>query len=512
MSRVSPLLATGVLLPFLLWLPQVGSRPVAAQQRPPVPGSLDSAENGFSASPTLFATLAAINAAGYDAGMDSPLNQHYKVRTQIRRELATRNIPSLPELRAFYKEHKKANDTADLSQYISFAMFAKGPPDFEVPAGFTPPEVGGLEGFDKLLARFYKEANIEDLWNRSQPAYAAAVSEYQDAVINALFEANGYLRNPSGSQGRRFQIYLDLLAAPDQIQIRNFQNDCFMVISPTTAPVVDEIRDAYLSYLLDPLTFKYKETIKGKKALAKYSEAAPALDLAYKDDFSLMLTKSLIKALESRLGHNSPEKQMQLVNQAMREGYVLTASFAELLSAYEKQPESFRIYYPELISAIDVRKEEKRLKNVQFVQSVPPRVIAPPTRMQVDPADESLMAAEGSLDQKDFESAKKLFRRVLEQTADKTKQGQAFYGLAVIDLGEKRWPEAINLFQRTVDANPSPATTAWAHYYLGRLALREGDSEKAKTELNLVLSNEGATGKARDAAQQALQSMSGEQK
>jgi tetratricopeptide (TPR) repeat protein len=512
LSRALPRLIAGLVLPLFLTVAPLAPFHLFAQARSSAPPSLDSAENGFSVSPTLFATLAAINAAGYDAGIDSPLNEHYKVRTQIRNELASRNIPSLAELRAFYKEHKKPNETADLSQYISFAMFVKGPPDFDVPAGFTPPDVGALEGFNKLLARFYKEANLEDLWNRSQPAYAAAVGEYQDAVINALFEANGYLRNPSGYQGRRFQIFLDLLAAPDQIQIRNFQNDCFVVISPTTAPVVNEIRDAYLSYLLDPLTFKYKETIKGKKALAKYAEGAPALDLAYKDDFSLMLTKSLIRALEVRLSHSSPDKREQAINQAVREGFVLTASFAELLPAYEKQQESFRIYYPELISAIDVRKEEKRLKNVQFAQSLPPRVIAPPSKMQVDPADESLMAADGSLDQKDYETAKKLYRRVLEQTADKAKQGQALYGLAVIDLGEKRWPEAINLFQRTVEANPSPATTAWAHYYLGRLALRAGETDRAKTELNLVLTTEGATSKARDAAQQALQSMSGEQK
>ncbi len=122
------------------------------------------------------------------------------------------------------------------------------------------------------------------------------------------------------------------------------------------------------------------------------------------------------------------------------------------------------------------------------------------------------MAADGSLEQKDFETAKKLYKKVLEQTADKPKQGQALYGLAVIDLQEKRWSEAQNLFQRAVEANPNPATTAWAHYYLGKLALKAGESDKATAELKLVLATEGASIKARDAAEQALQSISGEQK
>src|SRR5947209_7769420 len=94
----------------------------AQTQRTQRDTSLTQADNGFSASPTLFATLAAINAAGYDAGLNSPLNEHYRVRQQVREELAQRDVSSLKELRAFYKEHKKPNDTADLSQYISFAM------------------------------------------------------------------------------------------------------------------------------------------------------------------------------------------------------------------------------------------------------------------------------------------------------------------------------------------------------------------------------------------------------
>ena len=93
----------------------------------------------------------------------------------------------------------------------------------------------------------------------AQPAYTAAISEYQDQVISTLFETNGYLRNPSGYLGRSFQIYLDLLGAPDQIQVRSYKDDYFLVITPTTAPIIDEIRDAYLAYTLDPLASSTKQ-------------------------------------------------------------------------------------------------------------------------------------------------------------------------------------------------------------------------------------------------------------
>jgi predicted negative regulator of RcsB-dependent stress response len=487
--------------------------PLFGSQQPPTgTAKAEGGENGFSTSVTMFTTLAAINAAGYDAGMDSPLNEHFQIRSQVREILAKQKIACLSELRVFYKEHKKPTDAGDLSQYISFALTAGDAPNFELPSGQVPPDVEPLRGFSQILAAFYQQANIPDLWRRAQPAYEKAISEYQDPVINALFEANGYLRNPSGYLGRRFQIFLDLLAAPDQIQVRSYRDDYFVVITPTSAPPIEEIREAYLGFMLDPLTFKYSEIIKQKKPLQKYAEQAPALDLAYKDDFSLLLNKCLVKAIEARLTHEGPEKRQAYINEAMREGFILTAAFADLLPAYEKQQDAFRLYYPDLVNAIDVHKEEKRLKSVQFAESMPQKVIAPPAKIQLDPADESLQTAQGLLDQNDIENARKAYKKVFEQTTDKVKQGRAYYGLAVIDLQEKHWDEAVDLFQRTLDSNTSPAIVAWSHYYLGQLALKAGDPERATTHFKQTLANEAASSKAREAAEKALQSISGEVK
>ena len=467
-------------------------------------------ENEFGINPTLFSTLAAINAAGYDAGVDSPLNTRFQVRKQIRAELAKNTIPCLSELKAFYQAHKTANETSTLSQYISFALVAGGAPDFALPGGAVPPDVEPLRGFSPLLARFYKEADLAGLWQRSQPAYNAAISQYQDSVINSLFEANGYARNPSGNGtlGRRFQIYLDLLAAPDQIQVRSYRNDYYVVITPTNAPVVDEVRDAYLSYLLDPLTFRYSSVIQQKKGLDKYAQEAPALPLEYKDNFSLLITKSLIKAIDSRLMHTTAEKKSEFVNEAVREGFILTAAFANLLPAYEKQEEALRLYYPDLINAVDVRKEEKRLKNVQFVQSMPPRVVAAPASIQLEPAEESLQTAEGLYEQHDFAGAENLFRRVFEQTTNKSMQGRAYYGLARIAVQQNKKDAALDLFQRTADDDPNPAITAWSHVYLGRLEMAAGDSTKANNQFKLALAVPGASEKAHEAAQKGLQSTS----
>jgi len=162
---------------------------------------------------------------------------------------------------------------------------------------------------------------------------------------------------------------------------------------------------------------------------------------------------------------------------------------------------SVGVFYP--FAAIAVGKEQKRLKRVQFVQTIPPRVIAPPAPMQLDPAEESLQAAEGLYEQHDFQNARKIFKKVFEQTSDKPKQVRAYYGLALIDLQEKHWDEALDLFQRTVDTNPNSATAAWSHYYLGQLALKAGDSEKATAQFKLTLATEGVWPKAREATERA---------
>ncbi len=504
MMELVPSLRSSLILRSFLLVPVLLSVLAASADPPNAPRDN---ENQFGSSLSLFSTLAAINAAGYDAGIDSSLNERYKVRTQIREELAKRKIECLPDLRAFYSEHKKGSDTADLSQYISFALLASGPPLFELPSGTLPPEVEPLRALSPLLARFYKDANIEDLWNRSQRAYTIAIHDYQDAVINTLFETNGYLRNPSGYTGRRFQIFLDLLAAPNQIQVRSYRDDYYVVISPTNAPVIDEIRDAYLAYVLDPLTFKYKEAIKLKESLRTYAQDAPALDLAYKDDFPLLVTKCLTKAIDSRLMRN-PDKRQAFVDEAMRQGFILTAAFADLLPRYEKQQESLAINYPDLVGAIDVRKEEKRLKRIEFAQSAAPAVTAAPQKMQIPPAEQSLEAAEGVYEQGQYEAASKLYKQVLEQTADKKLQGRAYYGLARVATHENRREAAVEFFQKTADADPDPAITAWSHVYLGRLALAKGNPNAAYQEFKLALANNGASPLARQAAEKGLQSTS----
>ncbi len=194
------------------------------------------------------------------------------------------------------------------------------------------------------------------------------IAANHSGVAKALLEANAYLRNPtSGFYGRRFQIYVDLLAAPNQIQTRSYKDDYFVVVTPSPEPQIEEIRHAYLHYLLDPLSLRHFEQLSKLKPLADFAAPAPALDDAYKDDFLLLSTECLIKAVEIRLAHGAENRQA-LASRDLSEGFVLTPAFTDGLQAYEKQVEAMRFYFVDLVGQIDLAAEDKRLEHVQFAK------------------------------------------------------------------------------------------------------------------------------------------------
>src|ERR1039458_8095777 len=195
--------------------------------------------------------MAAINAAGYRAEWSSPNN--HPMRFAVQEELAKRAIRPRGGRKRFSGTHRRKNDRLELSQYISFALSCNGPPAFEFATRDVevPPDAMPLREFSHLLAAFYKEANIEGLWQRSQPAIEQYLARYHEPVTNAVLEVNGYLRQlTSGYKYRRFQIFIELQAAPNQIQTRSYSDNYTIVVTPSPDTRTFDIRHAYLHYLL----------------------------------------------------------------------------------------------------------------------------------------------------------------------------------------------------------------------------------------------------------------------
>jgi tetratricopeptide (TPR) repeat protein len=457
------------------------------------------------ASPTLFAVMAAINAAGYSADLSSPNN--HPLRDQIRAELAKRNIPSLPALKEFFERHRKRTEAQELSQYVSFALSAGGPPNFAIKQREVdiPPDVVELQPLSPLLAAFYKEAQLEDLWNRSQPAIEQYIGLYHEPVSEAVLHVNSYLRQQtSGFKGRHFQIFVELLAAPNQIQTRSYGDEYTIVITPSPEPRTFDVRHAYLHYLLDPLSTRYQEILNRKKGIADHTQRAEALDSSFKDDFLLLATESLIKAVEARL-----DRKPQGVQEALRQGYILTPFFAEQLPIYEKQEQAMLFYYPTLVAAIDLRTEDARLAKVEFEKNAPVRAVKiappPPPPPPTGPA-KTLEEAEQLYTARDLDRSKKLYLDVLQQTDNQAIHSAAYYGLARIAVLQKDPELAERLFQKTMELQPDPQVKAWSLVYLGRLSMASGDRAQASNYFQSALQVEGASQAARQAASQGVDS------
>jgi len=472
---------------------------IAWAQARPQQGQLDGSE-------TIFTVLAALNAGGYHADWDSPSNS--PVRKQLDDALASKHLESMEALKKFFGAHRQEDPIAEFSQYISFALSVGGAPDFQyrMKPEELPPDVQKLEGLNALIARFYREADLGDLWKRAQPRYEDVIAAYHSGVAQALLEANAYLRNAtSGFRGRHFQIYVDLLGPPNQIQTRSYGDEYFVVVTPSVEPQIAEVRHAYLHYLLDPLSIRYYEDLDRIKPLAEFAAPAPALDNSYKDDFILLATECVIKAVESRL---APVRERQaLVNQAMSEGYVLTAGLADGLVAYEKQEQSMNLYYIDLIHQIDLEREDKRLLNVRFANDTAVKKVkaapAPPEPV-LSGAVKTLAEAEDLYTRRDLDHARESYLKVLEQTPDTTLHAKAYYGLARIAALHNDPELAEKLFQKTLEMSPDAATKSWAYLYLGRLADAAGEREDAERNYRAVLAIDGVPDSVKTAAEKGL--------
>jgi tetratricopeptide (TPR) repeat protein len=470
--------------------------PLRAEER----GQLD-------ASQPLFAVLTALNAAGYDAELDSPSN--HPLRAKMRDYIAAKKPPVLAELKTFYQNHRRDTDAATLSSYISYALVLEGAPDFKTVKHLKelPPDALALEAMGPLLVRLWKEADLDDAWRQLQPAFEQLTARYHEPVTQAILRANAYLRNPtSGYLGRRFQIFVDFLGAPNQVHTRSFGDDYFVVLTHSTEPRIDDIRHAYLFYLLDPLSLKFSKQLSAKKGLLDFAQPAPALASFYKDDFYLLTSACLVKAVETRLSGLTPGRQQEEIDQALREGLILTPYFFEHLPVYEKQELAMRLYYPEMINAIDLKREDRRLLNVQWAERKTVKQVATPAPPQVEltGAQKTLADAEDLYNGKQYAKAKEKYTAALQETDSRPLQARAYFGLARISALNREFELSEKLFQKTLELNPENDVRAWSFIFLGRLAFSGGAAPEAVERFKAALAVPGLPPNAKQAAERGL--------
>src|SRR6185437_4236614 len=235
------------------------------------------------------------------------------------------------------------------------------------------------------------------------------------------------------------------------------------------------------------------------------------LDANYKNDFVLLASESLIKAVESRLDKNPAE-----IDQSARQGYILAPFFAEQLPVFEKQEQGLRFYFEDLVAAIDLKREDTRIASIKFDAAPLVRLgrqvaVAAPER-KLSPAAQTVEKAEDlylkrSLNSANLDAAKQLYLKSLEQSGSSEEHAQAWYGLARIAVLQNQPDAAVKLFEKTLGESPDGQTRAWTLVYLARLSKAANDPERASKFYQEALTVQGASETARKAAQTESQNV-----
>jgi tetratricopeptide (TPR) repeat protein len=491
--------------------------PVSEQPPPSVPSAAEARKATISIEPNLqlFATMCALDAAGFD-----PEGGGTPARVELRARMEGLHGPAVDALRKFYQNHELGDPGATLARYVAYALSMGPPPEFDIQVHREDisPDALALEGFGEVLASFYAEEHIEDLWHKVEPQYENAVAYVTAPVSNVLYVTGGYLReviNPASPQ--TFTVYIEPLVGTHS-NFLNLGDQYAFVLDPGGALPLDEIRHAFLHFFLDPLAYRFHNTIQADAPLLGIAARAPRLAPEYDDDLTSFFTECLVRAVELRLDRPT-DLEARLASQDA-DGYVLVRPLVAQLMNFEKAAPPMNLYYPNLVHGINVAAESRRLAGVQFA---PRTAEVERPHVAVGYADiADLTEGESEIALNNGSAAAAAFERVLSRRPG---EARAMFGLAVASLMQNQAERAQELFEQIVAAGsaaspasgtgsaagsdavsdrPDARTLSWSHVYLGRLYDVQGNRDQAVAEYRAALSVEGAPDAAKAAAQRGV--------
>jgi tetratricopeptide (TPR) repeat protein len=485
---------------------------------PPSTVSVDGSE-------AMFTTMCALVAAGFASNVSS--DNWTAFRAQMRERLRRQQGPAVEAVREFYRQHELRDPGATLSRYLWFGLVSGPAPGFQpiLRRDELPPEIIALEGFSEILSSYYQEQKIGQLWRQVQPVYNREVERLHDPLSQIVFVASGYLREilePSGP--RTFAVVVEPLVGRIT-NVRNFGDHYALVLSGGEEIPTDVIRHAFLHFLLDPLPLMYPHVTVVKRPLFEKAATAPRLAPELKDDFASYFAECTVRAVELKLKRISPGEREAAMNRDDEDGYVLVKPLFGALPKFENSEPSMKLFFQDLVRAIDTGAEARRLATVKFApadtarpedeaaaEEVARRRSAAPTTV---PNDAEVLTAltegERRIAEKNPRAAEASFQKVLTKYPD---QARAWYGIGLVALLDHDAARAKQVFGRLTTgehaATQDPMVLAWSHVYLARIYDDEGNPEVAKMEYQSVLNVEGGPEQAKQAAQKGLAAVGGD--
>jgi tetratricopeptide (TPR) repeat protein len=534
----------GNLLPLLL----IGVLPAAlrAQQTPPQtipegPGSSSSSSSSSQAGPqqaapaapkaaslmdpagptvsletneAMFDMAVALNACGYDTGVDESDPVRKRVRDEVNQATvgSARARDDRDKLCLFIDQHRLDDPGRTLAQYISLALFLTPPPQMtpSVEQEDLPPDAAGVELILPLLRKFADDAELHVIWVENHVAYEDMENRLHTPLSQMIVSTNYYLKVPASTgSGRRFLVVLEPMLSPEETNARVYGQDYVVVASPKDGQIrMQLVRHAYLHYEIEPLLFQREDSLDRLLPLLKAVDDAP-LQFTFKSDIVALVIESMIRAIEARtmetgvevakippgLTHSAAEPyeraraaslekiaaiKQKNVDHSMAQGYVLAQYFYDQLIDFEKNPEGLDEAIGPMVYGMDMATEVHRAKKLTFDAhgEDDPMSRAPVALKGLDQAELKLMKG-------DVAGAGAIAQQALDShTGD---AGQADFILARVALMKGKIDDAEAAFKDALTASKTPRTLAWSHIYLGRIFDVEEQRDDALTEYKAAL-------------------------
>ena len=503
---------------------QQGSSSEGVPQREKAPSLIDPAGPTISliSSEPVFVMAAALNACGYDDGIEESAAIRKRVREEINAALAKSEDARAKRDKVclYIAQHRLTGSVHDISQYISLALYLSPPPDLETTADLPemPPDSTQVVEIAPLLRDFEAAVNLHGIWLAVRRSYDQETDRLHDPLSQMIVATNLYLKMPATTyDGRRFVVVIEPMLSPRIVNARIYGTDYVVVVSPVNGQIrMDDVRHTYLHYVIEPLLYARSNAIDRMQPILKEIHDAP-LEFRFRTDTVSLAVECLIKAIEARtmdtgipvykipagvqrsdLPRYERERQanqdkidavrIAAVHHDMTQGFVVTQYFYEQLLQFEKDPASLRDTIGEMVYGMDIPQQVHRAREVEFdkqadgdvLQQRKPRVLT------------GLDLAEAKLSAGDVATATAMARQALAVHSDTlesvNQEARADFILARAAIMTGHPDQAVDRFQKTLASSKDPRLLAWSHIYLGRMLDLDCKRDQALTEYQKALS------------------------
>jgi tetratricopeptide (TPR) repeat protein len=486
----------------------------------------------------VFAMAAALNACGYDEGLDESAPERKRVRDEVNQALAKSEDArdKRDHLCLFIAQHRMTGTERDISQYISLALYLTPPPELEFSTELAemPPDSTQVAEIVPLLKDFVAAVDLHGIWLTLHHAYDEEADRLHDPLTRMIVSTNLYLKMPASTyDGRRFVVVIEPQFSPHMVNARVYGTDYVVVVSPANGQIrMGNVRHTYLHYMIEPLLYARANAIDRTQPILKEVREAP-LEFRYRSDSVPLTIECLIKAVEARtmdtgvpvykipanvdrsdMSRYEHERQvyqqkveavrLAAVRHDMTQGFVLTQYFYEQLIIFEKDPAGLRDTIGEMVYSMDVDQQEHRARQIDFDKEADGEVLGrskPRKLAGLDLAEARLAAGDVATASAMARQALTVHTDSLESAADKARANFILARAAILTGNSE---QAIDGFQKTLAVSKDPRQLSWSHIYLGRILDLDCKRDEALAEYKTALTERDGQQDTRLAAERGL--------